>query len=141
MQGVRSQTQGLAERGDPSLAPTRVSFSLWPVEPACAAQGGVGQSSSAWQVCGQSLLWSDQRFCSVFLHVLSSPTWILDYSLLGKNSIYLPSWTESGAGEAGTHLVLTHKDALCDGNLRLQGSRVCVRGRLITWISLFLGSC
>ena len=79
-------------------------------------------------------------FCSVFLHVLSSPTWILDYSLLGKNSIYLPSWTESGAGEAGTHLVLTHKDALCDGNLRLQGSGVCVRGRLITWISLFLGS-
>lgn len=53
---------------------------------------------------GQSLLWSDRLFLLFgffFLHVLSSPTWILDYSLLGKNSIYLLSWTESGAGRLG----------------------------------------
>lgn len=37
-------------------------------------------------------------------------------------------------------LDLTHEDALGDGNGGLQGSGVRVRGRLSTWISLFLGS-
>lgn len=37
-------------------------------------------------------------------------------------------------------LILTHKDALYEEILRLQGSGVRVRGRLVPWISLFLGS-
>lgn len=59
------------------------------------------------------LLCSHQLLLLCFLlHVLPSPPWLPDYSLLGKSSIYLCSWTESGAREAGAH-----GNALCDGVL------------------------
>ena len=64
-------------------------------------------ASSGGLLCSHQLL-----LLCFLLHVLPSPPWLLDYSLLGKNSIYLCSWTESGAGEAGAH-----RDALCDGVL------------------------
>lgn len=73
-----------------------LSFSLYFPWPG-AGQSRVHSGLTHWfcfGFCWFGVVW-------VFLHVLSSPTRILDYSSLGKNSVSLLSWPESGAGEAG----------------------------------------